>query len=94
MFGNMSKAGGIANNIAPTYRDGAMFANDNEFYLYGYFGSPFVNSRLTCIVASFVSQTVKTLQPATPFSAMNDTSMAQSENPGNRASSSTISTAA
>jgi hypothetical protein len=90
----MPKAGGIANNIAPTYRDGAMFANDNEFYLYGYFGSPFVNSRLTYIVASFVSQTVKTLQPATPFSAMNDTSMAQSENPGNRASSSTISTAA
>ncbi|KAF4167415.1 hypothetical protein CNMCM6936_005031 [Aspergillus lentulus] len=35
LFGNMSKAGGIANNIAPTYRDGAMFANDNELYLYG-----------------------------------------------------------
>ncbi|RHZ56808.1 hypothetical protein CDV55_105437 [Aspergillus turcosus] len=35
LFGNLSKAGGIANNIAPTYRDGVMFANDNEFYLYG-----------------------------------------------------------
>ncbi|KAF7158140.1 hypothetical protein CNMCM5623_002806 [Aspergillus felis] len=35
LFGNVSKAGGIANNIAPTYRDGVMFANDNELYLYG-----------------------------------------------------------
>ncbi|PKX88951.1 uncharacterized protein P174DRAFT_471381 [Aspergillus novofumigatus IBT 16806] len=35
LFGNLSKAGGIANNIAPTYRDGVMFANDNELYLYG-----------------------------------------------------------
>ncbi|GFF58203.1 kelch repeat-containing protein 2 [Aspergillus udagawae] len=35
LVGNISKAGGIANNIAPTYRDGVMFANDNELYLYG-----------------------------------------------------------
>ncbi|KAF4282197.1 hypothetical protein CNMCM8689_008549 [Aspergillus fumigatus] len=47
LFGNISKAGGIANNIAPTYRDGAMFTNDNELYLYGYFDSLFTNSRLT-----------------------------------------------
>ncbi|KAJ5144048.1 Galactose oxidase/kelch beta-propeller [Penicillium bovifimosum] len=32
---NMSVAGGAASNIAPTYVDGTMFANDNEFYLYG-----------------------------------------------------------
>lgn len=32
----MSKTGGTAgNNIAPSYRDGAMFVNDGEFYLYG-----------------------------------------------------------
>lgn len=36
LFGNFSKANGAASNIAPNYRDGAMFANDNEFYLYGY----------------------------------------------------------
>ncbi|EAW09099.1 uncharacterized protein ACLA_078480 [Aspergillus clavatus NRRL 1] len=35
LFGNFSKANGAASNIAPNYRDGAMFANDNEFYLYG-----------------------------------------------------------
>jgi hypothetical protein len=35
LFSNVSKAGGIANNISPTYRDGVMFANDNELYLYG-----------------------------------------------------------
>jgi hypothetical protein len=33
---NMSVAGGAASNIAPTYVDGTMFANDNEFYLYGF----------------------------------------------------------
>lgn len=32
----MSKTGGTAgNNIAPNYRDGALFANNGEFYLYG-----------------------------------------------------------
>ncbi|KAL2823247.1 hypothetical protein BDW59DRAFT_148895 [Aspergillus cavernicola] len=35
LFGSMQKAGGAANNIAPTYQDGVMFANDNMFYLYG-----------------------------------------------------------
>ncbi|KAI9733699.1 MAG: hypothetical protein M1834_003302 [Cirrosporium novae-zelandiae] len=32
---SMTKAGGAANNIAPTYIDGTMFANDYEFCLYG-----------------------------------------------------------
>ncbi|KAJ5542070.1 hypothetical protein N7461_008073 [Penicillium sp. DV-2018c] len=32
---NTSVAGGAASNIAPTYVEGTMFANDNEFYLYG-----------------------------------------------------------
>lgn len=32
----MSIAGGAATNIAPNYVSGAMLANDNEFYLYGY----------------------------------------------------------
>jgi hypothetical protein len=32
----LSKTGGTAsNNIAPNYVDGALFANDGEFYLYG-----------------------------------------------------------
>ena len=32
----MSKTGGTAaNNIAPNYVDGALLANDGEFYLYG-----------------------------------------------------------
>jgi hypothetical protein len=32
----LSKTGGTAsNNIAPNYVDGAMFANDGEFLLYG-----------------------------------------------------------
>ncbi|KAL4914002.1 hypothetical protein BDW62DRAFT_191437 [Aspergillus aurantiobrunneus] len=35
LLGNFSKAGGIAGNLAPTYEDGVMFANDNQFYLYG-----------------------------------------------------------
>ncbi|KAJ0423031.1 hypothetical protein BJY00DRAFT_63297 [Aspergillus carlsbadensis] len=35
LFGSIPKAGGIANNLAPTYRDGVMFANDNKFWLYG-----------------------------------------------------------
>jgi hypothetical protein len=35
IFGRGSKAGGIANNIAPNYRDGAMLANDFQFILYG-----------------------------------------------------------
>jgi hypothetical protein len=37
VFGTMSKAGngGAANNLAPNYFDGAMLANDAEFFLYG-----------------------------------------------------------
>ena len=37
LFGTLSKAlgGGAANNEAPTYFDGAMLANDAEYYLYG-----------------------------------------------------------
>lgn len=32
----LSKTGGTAgNNIAPDYTDGALFANEGEFYLYG-----------------------------------------------------------
>ncbi|KAJ6169578.1 hypothetical protein N7497_002421 [Penicillium chrysogenum] len=34
LLSNMSVAGGSA-SIAPNYVDGTMFANDNEFYLYG-----------------------------------------------------------
>ncbi|KGO68398.1 Galactose oxidase/kelch, beta-propeller [Penicillium italicum] len=34
ILSNMSVAGGAA-SIAPTYVEGTMFANDNEFYLYG-----------------------------------------------------------
>jgi hypothetical protein len=36
LFTTKQKAGGAANNIAPTYIDGTMFANDDELYLYGY----------------------------------------------------------
>ncbi|KAI1491529.1 hypothetical protein F5X96DRAFT_630829 [Biscogniauxia mediterranea] len=37
IFQTMSKApnGGAANNFAPNYYDGAMLANNNEFFLYG-----------------------------------------------------------
>ncbi|KAL6235300.1 hypothetical protein BDW75DRAFT_210074 [Aspergillus navahoensis] len=35
LFDTLAKAGGIAGNIAPTYHDGVLFANDNMFYLYG-----------------------------------------------------------
>ncbi|PTU23593.1 hypothetical protein P175DRAFT_0476114 [Aspergillus ochraceoroseus IBT 24754] len=35
LFGSIPKSGGIANNLAPTYHDGVMFANDDKFYLYG-----------------------------------------------------------
>ncbi|KAL4985617.1 hypothetical protein BDW68DRAFT_164778 [Aspergillus falconensis] len=35
LFDTTAKAGGVAGNIAPTYQDGVMFANDNMFYLYG-----------------------------------------------------------
>jgi hypothetical protein len=35
LFDTFAKAGGIGGNIAPTYRDGVMFANDNMLYLYG-----------------------------------------------------------
>ncbi|KAI1817509.1 hypothetical protein GGS20DRAFT_12177 [Poronia punctata] len=37
ILGTISKApnGGAANNIAPNYYDGAMLANDDQFYLYG-----------------------------------------------------------
>ncbi|KAL2842652.1 hypothetical protein BJX68DRAFT_270586 [Aspergillus pseudodeflectus] len=40
LFGSIPKAGGIANNLAPTYHDGVMFANDNKFWLYGGLLSP------------------------------------------------------
>lgn len=36
VLSNTSIAGGAANNIAPNYADGVMFANDYEFYLYGF----------------------------------------------------------
>jgi hypothetical protein len=36
LFTTKQKAGGAANNIAPTYIDGTMFANNDELYLYGY----------------------------------------------------------
>lgn len=39
LLSNMSVAGGSA-SIAPNYVDGTMFANDNEFYLYGLASSP------------------------------------------------------
>lgn len=36
LFKAMPKNGGpLRNNIAPNYNDGVMFANDNEFILYG-----------------------------------------------------------
>lgn len=35
LFQSMVKAGGLANNIAPNYIDGTMFANNDELYLYG-----------------------------------------------------------
>ena len=35
LFTTMQKAGGAANNIAPNYIDGTMFANNDELYLYG-----------------------------------------------------------
>jgi hypothetical protein len=35
VLSNTSIAGGAANNIAPNYVEGTMFANDDEFYLYG-----------------------------------------------------------
>ncbi|KAI9799472.1 MAG: hypothetical protein M1833_003994 [Piccolia ochrophora] len=35
IFRRVDKTAGAANNLAPNYIDGAMFANDNEFYLYG-----------------------------------------------------------
>ncbi|PGH21438.1 hypothetical protein AJ80_03229 [Polytolypa hystricis UAMH7299] len=36
LFGKISKTGGTAaNNIAPNYKDGVMFANNHEFYVYG-----------------------------------------------------------
>ena len=35
LFTPKSKAGGAANNIAPNYVDGTIFANDDELYLYG-----------------------------------------------------------
>ena len=36
LFTPKQKAGGAANNIAPNFIDGTMFANDDELYLYGY----------------------------------------------------------
>lgn len=38
LFTNFSKASGTANNIGPTYFDGAMFTNDYELWTYG--GAP------------------------------------------------------
>jgi hypothetical protein len=36
LFKGTSKTGGLAsNNLAPNYIDGVMFANDDEFILYG-----------------------------------------------------------
>ncbi|KAL4899214.1 hypothetical protein BDW74DRAFT_183957 [Aspergillus multicolor] len=35
LFSTFEKGGGIAGNLAPTYHDGVMWANDNMFYLYG-----------------------------------------------------------
>ena len=35
LLNTKQKAGGLANNIAPNYVSGAMFANEDEFYLYG-----------------------------------------------------------
>ncbi|PLB46355.1 hypothetical protein P170DRAFT_438177 [Aspergillus steynii IBT 23096] len=35
LFGSIPKAGAAANNLAPNYRDGVMFANDDQLYLYG-----------------------------------------------------------
>ena len=40
LFTTKQKAGGAANNIAPNYIDGTMFANNDELYLYGYVCSP------------------------------------------------------
>lgn len=40
VLSNTSIAGGAANNIAPNYVDGVMFANDDEFYLYGLVSLP------------------------------------------------------
>jgi hypothetical protein len=36
LFTTKQKAGGAANNIAPNYIDGTIFANNDELYLYGY----------------------------------------------------------
>jgi len=41
VLSNTSVTGGASNNIAPNYVDGVMFANDDEFYLYGSVFSPF-----------------------------------------------------
>ncbi|KAI9375114.1 hypothetical protein BJX61DRAFT_540139 [Aspergillus egyptiacus] len=40
LFGEIEKAGGAANNLAPNYEDGVMFANDHKLYLYGGLYSP------------------------------------------------------
>ncbi|KAI1142125.1 hypothetical protein F5Y05DRAFT_402113 [Hypoxylon sp. FL0543] len=47
ILGTISKApnGGAANNFAPNYHDGALLANDDEFYLYG--GSLIMTSTLS-----------------------------------------------
>lgn len=46
LFEKQHKAGdGAANNDAPTYFDGAMLANDNEYFLYG--GMPIVSDTST-----------------------------------------------
>lgn len=39
LFNPKQKAGGAANNIAPNFIDGTMFANNDELYLYGYAAS-------------------------------------------------------
>ncbi|KAL4925630.1 uncharacterized protein BDV17DRAFT_283775 [Aspergillus undulatus] len=35
LFGSFEKGDSVANNLAPTYEDGALLANDNKFFLYG-----------------------------------------------------------
>ncbi|KAH8422265.1 uncharacterized protein LDX57_000023 [Aspergillus melleus] len=35
LFGSIPKAASAANNLAPNYRDGVMFSNDEQLYLYG-----------------------------------------------------------
>jgi hypothetical protein len=54
LLSNMSVAGGSA-SIAPNYVDGTMFANDNEFYLYG-LASLISSSDKSLILRFFVAE--------------------------------------